>query len=167
MGGRFSERLFDWNSAMKPDVATFAELVALAYHEARNVRHLVRAGHLDKARYALLISGMPTNRQEAWKALEPLRRQAATASSAREAETVFQRKFDLWLEDLVVISEDPHWSGTQRGGNRWAEIDRTLIVLRSAIDQQDKKRTTELLEQLPLMSHNTGRLGEKLQLLNG
>lgn len=89
------------------------------------------------------------------------------AASAREAEAVFHRKFDLSLEDLVAISEDSHWTGTQRGGNRWAAIDRMIILLRTAIDQQDKKQMTELLEQLPLMSHNTGRLGEKLQLLDG
>jgi hypothetical protein len=152
---------------MRTDIAIFADYIALAYHEARNVRHLVRAGYLDKARYALLISGMPTIRGEAWKALEPTRRQAACATSAREAEGTFQRRFDLWLEDLVAISEDPHWNGTQRGGNRWAEINRALILLRTAIDEHDKNRTTELLEQLPLMSHNTGRVGEKLRLLIG
>lgn len=79
---------------------------------------------------------------------------------------MFQRRFHLSLDDLVAISEDPHWSGTQRGGNRWAEIDRVLIELRAAIDQQDGKRTTELLERLPAMRHNTGLLGEKLKLLD-
>jgi hypothetical protein len=150
---------------MKPDIASFAAYVTLAYHEARNVRHLVRAGHLDKARHRLLIDGMPPNRQEAWKALEPLRREAANADSAREAENVFRRRFGLSLEDLVTISEDPHWSGTQRGGNRWVQIDRALIQLRGAIDRKDEKSTTELLERLPSMRHNTGFLGEKLKSL--
>jgi hypothetical protein len=89
-----------------------------------------------------------------------------TAESGREAEGVFQRRFHVSLDDLVAISEDPHWSGTQKGGNRWAQIDRVLIELRAAIDRQDEKRTAELLEQLPLMRHNTGLVGEKLKLLD-
>jgi hypothetical protein len=68
------------------------------------------------------------------------------------------------LEDLVVLSENSHWSGTQRGGNKWSEIDRALIELRDAIDQRDKKRVAELLYHLPTMRHNTGYLGEKLRL---
>jgi hypothetical protein len=54
---------------MRPDIASFATYVALAFHEARNVRHLVKAGHVDKAPYRMLITGMPTNREEAWQAL--------------------------------------------------------------------------------------------------
>jgi hypothetical protein len=148
---------------MDPAITSFATYVALAFHEARNVRHLVKAGHLDRARYQLLITGMPTNRAEAWKALDPLRRQAANASSAQEAENVFRRKFGLSLEDLAALSENPHWSGSQRGGSRWVLIDRALIELRRAIDEKDEKRTSELLEQLPVMPHNTGFLADKLK----
>jgi hypothetical protein len=150
---------------MKLPVATFADYVALAYHEARNVRHLVRAGYLDKARYANLISGMPTNRNAAWKSLEPFRLEAARASSARAAEQVFQKRFRLSLEELVTLSEDPHWSGTQIGGNRWALIDRTIIELRNAIDNREESRASELLVLLPSIRHNTGTLGDKLETL--
>ncbi|MGO9272643.1 MAG: hypothetical protein ACLQOO_20815 [Terriglobia bacterium] len=152
---------------MRSEIAEFATYVTLAYHEARNVRHLVRAGYLNEARHRLLITGMPTNREEAWKALEPLRREAANAVSARAAENVFRRRFDLSLEDLVAISENPHWSGTQRGGNRWAQINRALIELRAAIDQKDERRANELLDQLPSMRHNTGLLGAKLKSFVG
>lgn len=144
----------------QPTIAAFADYVALAYHEARNVRHLVKKGHLDKARCRLLTTVMPTDKHEAWKVLERLRREASGAASARETEAVFQRRFDLSLEDLVAISDDSHWSGTQRGGNQWAQIDRVLIELRAAI-----ARTYELLARLPLMPHNTGLLGEKLKSL--
>ena len=81
------------------------------------------------------------------------------------AEVVFRRRFGLSMEDLVALSEDPHWSGTQRGGNRWVQIDRALIQLGAAIDQKDEKSTTELLERLPSMQHNTASLGEKLKSL--
>jgi hypothetical protein len=65
---------------MKPDVKSFAEYVALAYHEARNVRHLVRAGRLDKTRYRLLIDAMDKGRDEAWQQLQPLRKKAAASN---------------------------------------------------------------------------------------
>lgn len=151
---------------MRTEIAAFADYVALAYHEARNVRHLVSAGYLDRAPYRFLIDGMPTKREEAWRKLKPLRREASSANSAQEAEAVFQQKFELSLEELVAISENLHWSGTHKGGNRWAQIDRKIIELKHAIDQNDKERTTILLQELPRMSHNTGRLGKKLELLN-
>ena len=103
---------------------------------------------------------------EAWKKVQPLRHQAATAATADEAEQVFRGAFGLSLEDLVVLSENSHWSGTQRGGNKWAEIDRALIDLRDGIDQRDEKRVAELLYHLPTMRHNTGYLAEKLRLLD-
>jgi len=55
---------------------------------------------------------MPTKDEDAWKALEPLRREAAGAASAREEENVFRLRYGLSLEDLVTISENPHRSGT-------------------------------------------------------
>ena len=82
---------------MRTEIAAFADYVALAYHEARNVRHLVSAGYLDRAPYRFLIDGMPTKREEAWRKLKPLRREASSANSAQEAEAVFQQKFELSL----------------------------------------------------------------------
>jgi len=151
---------------MANEIAFFADYVTLAYHEARNVRHLVRSGHLEKAPYRLLIDTMPTKRAEAWKKIQSLRREAASATTALEAEHVFRRAFGLSLEGLVALSENSHWSGTQRGGNRWAEIDRALVNLRDAIDTGDRKQTLELLHQLPTMRHNTGYLEEKLHSLD-
>lgn len=149
-----------------PEIESFADFVTLAYHEARNVRHLVKEGRLDKAPYRLLIDILPKDKTEAWKKMQPLRHQAFAAASAHEAEEVFRKAFGLSLEDLILLSESSHWSGTRRGGNKWAEIDRAVVKLRDAIDHRDGKRTTELLCQLPTMSHNTGLLGEKLRKLD-
>lgn len=151
---------------MKTELAAFANYLALAYHEARNVRHLVKAGHLDRTSYRLLIDGLSTDRVEAWKQVQPLRRAAAGANSAQEAEGVFQRKFGTSLEQLVILSENVSWSGTQRGGNRWAHINLALLELRNAIDQRHEQRTEELLQQLPTMRHNTGSVGDKLTNLD-
>jgi hypothetical protein len=150
----------------KSAITSFADYVALAYHEARNVRHLVEAGHLDKTIFRLLVDSMARDKKQAWSQLQPLRKKAKTASSALGAEAVFRERFILSLEDLVTLSENPRWSGTQRGGNRWAEIDRALIELRTAIDSDDEPRSLALLQHIPLLHHNTGLVGEKLRLLD-
>jgi hypothetical protein len=152
-------------TTMHDRIQLFANYLALAYHEARNVRHLVRAGHLEKSRYRMLIDGMSVDRVEAWKQLEPVRRDAARARSAQDAEGIFRRKFGLSLEDLVALSDSPNWRGSGYGSNRWADIDRALVELRSAIDGDDEERVGKLFQELPMMCHNTGRLGEKLKSL--
>ena len=61
-----------------------AELVCLVYHEARNVRHPIKAGMLPKAgKYAKLTSA-PTHRLDAWKAMAGIR-------AVRQAPTVHAR----------------------------------------------------------------------------
>jgi hypothetical protein len=150
---------------VKSKIELFSDYVALAYHEARNVRHLVKKGYFEKGQYRLLIDGLPNERVEAWKRLYPLRRQAASAADARKAADVFCRAFGHSLEDFVVLSKDSHWSGTRKGGNRWAEIDQALVELRDAMSRCDDEGVAELLSQIPKMPHNTGYLGEKLEML--
>src|ERR1700675_1481697 len=107
---------------MKAEVRFFADLVTLTFHEARNGRHLVRDGKLEKAQFRMLIDALPTGRDDAWRELQSLRAKAREAETAEAAEAVFRRRFKLSLEDLVQLFSSPHWAGSARGGNRWAEI---------------------------------------------
>ena len=150
----------------KPAIIAFADYVALAFHEARNVRHLVKNGKLDGARYRPLIDGLSENRAVAWKQIQRLRKRATLAQSARDAEAIFSRAYGLTLEDLSILSEHEGWKGSLKGGNKWAAIDRALVALRTAIDLSDGSSADRLLQELPLMCHNTGCLGEKLRLLD-
>lgn len=95
-----------------------------------------------------------------------LRAKAREAETAEAAEMVFRRRFKLSLEDLVHLFSSPHWAGSARGGNRWAEIDEAVIALREAIDRGDHKRIAELIASLPKMAHNTGKVGHKLTSLD-
>lgn len=147
-------------------IASFADFLTLCYHEARNVRHLARAGLLDRAPYRLVIDGLAEERIQAWKQLQHLRDAAGRATSARKAEEVFGRHFAVSLECLVTLSENRNWKDTRRGGNKWAEINRAVIKLRDAIDQADEELMANLLTNIPLMCHNTGRLDEKLESLD-
>ena len=60
--------------------------------------------------FRMLIDGLPANRIKAW-------RKASEAPTGAEAESVFRNKFELSLEDLVVLSSKPHWDGRSFGGN--------------------------------------------------
>ena len=47
------------------------DTVALAYHEARNVRHLTKAKLVDQQPWRFLIS-LPNNRVDAWREIVPV-----------------------------------------------------------------------------------------------
>lgn len=144
----------------------FVDYVALTYHEARNVRHLVAAGHAGLERYHPLIN-LPRNREDAWRELQALRTAARSTDSANAVEAVFLKKFGPGLEDLEVLFENPHWRHSAFGGNRWAGITRTLIDLRDAIDYQNIRIVSDLLATIPQMRHNTpGDVRSKLRGLD-
>lgn len=147
---------------MNEDMRLFVDVLTLAFHEARNVRHLVKDGKLAKAPFRVLIDGLPTNKYEAWKALQPLRAQAVKAPSAASAEAVFCLRFGLSLEQLAELSSSPHWAGTARGGNQWVKIERAAIALRDAIDNEENSRVADLMVSIPEMRHNTGSVVKKL-----
>ena len=121
---------------------------------------------MEKSAFRMLIDGLPANRIEAWRFLQPFRRKASEAPTGAEAESVFRNKFELSLEDLLVLSSNPHWEGRSFGGNRWAQIDEGLIALRDAIDIRKHERVAELIVSLPKMAHNTGNLADQLRALD-
>ncbi len=150
----------------RTEVRFFAGYLTLAFHEARNVRHLVSAGLVEKSPFRMLVDGLPANRIDAWKALQPLRTKAAEAATAAAAEILFQGKLKLRLEELAVVSSNAQWAGRLLAGDEWAQIDEALIALRDAIDTRKYGRVAEFLISLPKMAHNTGRLGDKLRMLD-
>jgi len=146
-------------------VCAFVDYAALAYHEARNVRHLKKDGHIGPGKYERLID-LPKNREHAWRALQDSRAAAKEARSARAAEAVFEKRFGVGLEDLEVLFENPNWKHSKLGGNRWASVTRAVIGLRDAIDQQDVKTAAELVEGILCMRHNTDGVKSKLSDLD-
>jgi hypothetical protein len=145
--------------------ATFVSCLTLAYHEARNVRHLIRAGHLAAGSYQSLVA-LPVNRVAAWRMLQPLRTKADEAGTGSGAEAVFRKPFGVALADLADLYRDPHWKHSNVGGNAWAGITERLIELRGSLDARDPRRASELAVEIRSMRHNTGEVGEKLALLD-
>jgi len=68
------------------------DLVTLIYHEARNVRHLVRAKVVESAEWKYLIA-LPTNRYEAWAEMQEVRRSARLEPTAADVLQQVERRF--------------------------------------------------------------------------
>lgn len=152
-------------SASPRQLAVFVDVLSLAYHEARNVRHLIKAGHLSAEGFEQLRS-LATNRVVAWKQIQSVRHEAMDCESIDGVVALFEDEFELTIVGLVELYRDPNWKGAAYGGNRWAEITSTIDEVSRLFHAGDSDAATELLRRIPSMEHNTGRVGEKLQRLD-
>lgn len=147
-------------------IAHFSSYLALAYHEGRNVRHLVHDKHLTPQPWQLLIN-LPTNRYDAWKCIQPQRIEASKSVSATQASEVFSTHFRISLHELKGLFSNPNWKHAKMyGGNAWMLPTSVLIQLQSAIDRRDDLESARLMYVLDGAKHNTGRLSEKLRQLD-
>jgi len=146
-------------------LAALSDLFALLYHEARNVRHLVREKHASEEEYRALIS-LPTNRNKAWAQLQTVRRDARDAKEVSGIRRVFEVRFGLGLPDLVDLFGNPGWRHSGLGGNQWASIALAVGDLSSELDGGNFDRARELLLQTMEMRHNNGIVRDKLRDLD-
>jgi hypothetical protein len=138
----------------------FASYLSLVYHEAGNVRHLIKEGFIARRPYEQVLS-LPKNRENAWAVMQDLRTRASRSGSAEAASKVFANQFRLDLEELVDLYEDRLWRHSAYGGNRWSGITQSVIEPRDALDQGGAE-AADLLDRIPAMRHNTGQVEEKL-----
>lgn len=143
----------------------FCEVLALAYHEARNVRHLVRGNLISPVEPWRRLIDLPTNRDHAWVQFTPLLHEAKSVGNGADATTVFSRRFDVDLEELERMFANPNWRGSGFGGNAWARITARLRLLRDAILSHDDEAARESAAALYEERHNTGSLREKFEKL--
>jgi hypothetical protein len=141
------------------------QYLCLCYHEARNVRHLVKAGYVPPPLFERLRV-LPTNKIEAWHAMAPIRAEASELGTARAASDLFTVRFECDIEQLIELYRNPHWRSSAYGGNPWAEITGAVWDLQRALDDSNEEQVSRLLLSLPEMRHNTGAVGEKLDGLN-
>jgi hypothetical protein len=148
------------------EVADYVSYVCLVYHEARNVRHLVKQGYLEREPYRRLCDSLATNTYVAWSQLQPVRAEA-TEKGWTMAHLIFGIHFNgLLLWDLEALFGDPHWKHSPVGGNRWRDVTRAVIDLLEAFASPSADASESLLREIPLMRHNTGLVGEKLEHLD-
>ena len=146
-------------------VTIFVDVVALLYHEARNVRYLKRRGYAGLEKYDSLVN-LADSRNPAWPQIQESRKSARRCSSAREVEAVFGRRFGVTLHDLEVLYAHPGWKDSPLGGNKWLNVARWVIRLRDAIGRGDVQVQKELLAQFPNLRHNNGSVKSKLEQLD-
>ena len=152
------------------DLNQYVSYLCLVYHEARNVRHLVKAGHVDSEPYRQLWETLPTNRYKAWAALQPLCRDAIQRLGL-SAHLLFELRFRLSLGQLVELFDNPGWKHSPLGGNQWRDTTRAVAELRDALGHaaigfDDPEHAARLLRDLPEMRHNTGSVRDKLRDLD-
>ncbi len=144
----------------------FEDYVALMYHEARNVRHLIRDGHFSGNGWEA-ITFLPTNRTEAWKEISQF------IDSLEETEDItvllerFESHFRKSIDELGSMFANPKWKHAQSyGGNAWARIATKVCTLRDNLISGNVSDVVTLEASLRSESHNTGTVEDKLHSLN-
>lgn len=147
-------------------VLELSDYISLLYHEARNVRHLIRAGHVSSEGWEKIIN-LPNNRNDAWKAIQPIRSSAKQSESAAECLRVFEQRFGADLGTLQKMFEDANWRHAKMyGGNAWARICATVSQLAEALRSEQILEQEVALEMLRHAEHNTGTVESKLLKLD-
>jgi hypothetical protein len=150
----------------KEYLTRLVDYTTLVYHEARNVRHLIKAEKVEPESWKYLVS-LPTNRKQAWEALQDIRLKAQQANNVHAALLPFEQRFKVNLEQLQGLYENPAWHNAPYGGNAWKDITRLVWSLSTALEKENYEEGEEILERLSQARHNTGLLAEKLRQLNG
>ena len=141
---------------------TLVDLICLVYHEARNVRHPIKDGKLAKEAKYLILRNLPKNRDEAWMQMSKLREKAVDFKTAEEVVNIFQKEYEISLEEILTLYKEPCWKNTPYGGNRWAPICFRVLELVEVIKTGDSINAKQLIKQILRMEHNTGLVCEKL-----
>lgn len=143
----------------------FVELMALVYHEGRNVSRIFHLNAASTRTFGKLAE-LPPDDAKAWQMLIPAQQRASEAASAKDAEAQLREDFGCSLLDIGKMFEHSAWKRfPQYGGARWAAIANSVGELRDAIDAKDDAAIAKLLEAVPAMRHNTGTVEHKLSRL--
>ena len=152
---------------MNNNISNLVDFICLLYHEARNVRHPIKAGKLsNESKYSKLLT-LPPNRDKAWQQMGKLRNKAASFSQISEIRNLFQNVYGISIEELLILYQEPCWKGSLYGGNKWAPICSKIIELLEAIESGDNLKSSKLFAIIPKMEHNTGTVEKKLRRLKG
>jgi hypothetical protein len=143
----------------------FVEMMALVYHEGRNVSRIFHLNAASTKTFGKLAELSPDD-AKAWEMLIPSQQRATETASAKDAEALFREDFGCSLLDIGKMFEHTAWRRfPQYGGARWAAVAKAVIELRDALDAKSDAASTKLLAEIPAMRHNTGSVEHKLSRL--
>jgi hypothetical protein len=150
-----------------PALPQYIELLALTYHEARNVRQLFRHNAASKSTFGALADHLGPDEHTAWKHLIPAQQRAAEAATAKDAAAVFAESYGCTPDEIAAMFDNPGWKRAPGyGGPRWAAIARAVTALGALIDAGDGSAAAKI-DEILAMRHNTGGVREKLARLKG
>ena len=141
------------------------DYTALVYHEARNVRHLIKKQDIETESWNHLVA-LPKNKEEAWKELQGICSEAQKTETVRAALLPFERRFKVTLDQLQVLYDHPSWRNSACGGNAWKKITELVRCLAVALEKGQSDEVSRLIVMLSQARHNTGSVVTKLHQLN-
>lgn len=147
-------------------VKLFADGLTLVYHEARNVRCLIKGDHLEREGWERLLN-LPSDRVKAWKDLQSLRKSARSKLTADEVSQVFEKQFNCGLEDLERLYKNPNWKHAKAwGGHAWCHVTQLVVELGHALGCSDQALIDTTCGLLLQAKHNNGWLRNKIKELD-
>jgi len=142
-----------------------ADYVALVYHEARNVRYLIRAQSVDSEPWKYVVA-LPVSRHDAWTALQVVRAEATSATSVAGVLLPFEHRFRVTLSQLAELYANQGWRHASYGGNAWKSITELVRELSMSVEAGRLFDADRSLKALGAARHNTGLLADKLSRLD-
>lgn len=142
-------------------VRLLADGLALTYHEARHVRVLTRAGHLEIDEWAAFID-LPRDRVEAWRTILPRRQAASLATDGRAAEAVFEAEYGKPTAALAVLFSNRHWLEAAVAGEAWRRVAACVLTLRDSLGSGDAAESGAACARLVNIRLEDGRLRDRI-----
>ena len=146
-------------------LAWLADYVALVYHEARNVRHLIHIRAIEPGVWKYVVA-LPVHRDEAWRALQDVRALAREAKASTKILHIFERRFRVSMADLIALYGHQAWRNASFGGNAWARVAILVAQLAECLDSGRLDEADGFLAALRGARHNTGAVIDKLARLD-
>ena len=151
------------NCVMSVELRHVVDIICLVYHEARNIRHPIKAGKFPSSSKYIKFRNLPKNRSCAWHNMSKMRIHAVDSGTIWGARDIFENFFGVSLRDLVALYRMPIWKHSACGGNRWADISSKVCDLVDAMTSDDRPIIEDTFREIISMCHNTGRVGVKLR----
>jgi hypothetical protein len=130
-------------------------VLALSYHEARDVRHLLSKGYIRSAEQWKRLIDLPKNRNEAWRKIMPVLEESISTGNPVGASGIFVRWFGVSLKDLRVIFGNEKWKHYRLGGNAWEKIAAEGFALAKSVEMQDQEGALPSTQRLSELLRDT------------
>ena len=140
----------------------YVDGLTLVYHEARNVRFLIKEGYIERDGWERLTS-LPRNRIEAWRDLQQMRRAGRSCSKASSAAELFAAHFSQSIIVVQRMYENSNWKDAAAvGGHAWRKVANSVSSLGHSLEDEADGEIPQKCYAILEGRHNTGFLRDKI-----